>query len=190
MALFGIGDDATVSAVAGLGLDIQSGLGQWLSDNGMPEAGAKLADALGVGVTEAGVAVDGGLKSWLSSDEGGQALDSYTKDLSERLSNGTVIKPRYEPPDLPEEESNTGTGTQGNSRTPAYASGTTWFGGGWAKVHRDEVVNLAAGPVYNARQARKFAPAGVVVNAVINNRIDQAQFERMLRTAVRKAQVG
>ena len=77
----------------------------------------------------------------------------------------------------------------GGAPTPAFASGTTYFGGGWAKVHKDEVVRLAAGPVYNARQSNKFAAATVVVNAVINNKLDEAQFAQMLRSAMRRAQV-
>jgi hypothetical protein len=50
MALFGIGDDGTVAGVAALGLSVQQGLADWLSQNGFGEQGAAIAASLGAGV--------------------------------------------------------------------------------------------------------------------------------------------
>jgi hypothetical protein len=189
-ALFGIGDDATIAAVASLGLSVQSGLSGWLSENGMPDAGAKLAAALGSGVATAGIPLDGGLDTWVGSDAASLTAASIGGRLSQMLSDRTVIKPTIEMPEVPAGPTGaTPTGATGRTPPPAFASGTTYFGGGWAKVHKDEVVRLASGPVYNARQSNKFAAATVVVNAVINNKLDEAQFAQMLRSAMRRAQV-
>jgi hypothetical protein len=186
-ALFGIGDDATIAAVASLGLKVQSGLGEWLSENGAPDAGAKLAAALGSGVSTAGIPLDGGLQTWQNSDAAKAAADSVGTWLGSAISERTIIRPTVQMPEVP--ASATPPPSGGGAPTPAFASGTTYFGGGWAKVHKDEVVRLASGPVYNARQSNKFAEATVVVNAVINNKLDEAQFAQMLRSAMRRAQV-
>lgn len=185
-ALFGIGDDATVAAVAGLGLSIQNGLAQFLSENGMPDAGAKLAEAIGAGVSDSGIPLDGGLNTWIGSDGATEAINSVATVLGLKLSEKTVIRPSLELPSIP-----SSVGAPAAAPVPAFASGTTWFGGGWARVGEagPEMVRLASGPVHNARRTREFAPATVVVNAVINNKLDEAQFQRMLRDAVRKAQV-
>jgi len=193
-ALFGIGDDATIAAVAGIGLKVQQGLSQWLTDNGMADAGAKLAAAIGAGVTTTGIPLDGGLHTWQGSDAAKSAADAVSSWLGIYMSEHTVITPTVNMPVIPGAPTTpTTTPTTPTAPTapsvPFFASGTTYFGGGWAQVHRDEVVHLAAGPVYNARQARGVAPASVVVNAVINNKLDEAQFAQMLRSAMRKAQV-
>ena len=121
MALFGIGDDATVAAVAGLGLDIQSGLSGWLTDNGMGDAGTKLAGAMSDGVTEAGIPVDGGLSSWLGSDSGGSAVSAFGKDLGDRISNSTRVTPILNMPEtLP--TYNGGSNVPGRSDVPPVSS--------------------------------------------------------------------
>jgi hypothetical protein len=144
MALFGIGDDATVSAVAGLGLDIQSGLGQWLADNGMPEAGAKLAGALGAGITESGIPVDGGLNSWLGSEEGSKALDGYTTDLSKYLSDRTWIRPRMLPPEEETPPNGGSAGPGGSDLPPTGGALGGAFGARGAAATGNVTVNVSA----------------------------------------------
>jgi hypothetical protein len=75
-ALFGIGNDADVAAVAALGLEVQSGLAGWLTENGMEDAGARLAEALAVGLKtdDMGEATASGLQSYVASGDGQEAF--------------------------------------------------------------------------------------------------------------------
>jgi len=203
MALFGIGEDATVAAVAGLGLEIQSGLAQFLTDNGMADAGAKLAAAIGTGVTGAGIDLGGGLNTWSDSDAAASAAATVGSKLSPLLSAQTIITPTIAMPVLPGTLPNGGSAGPGGSDVaggasasgwlglPHNAAGTSWFGGGYSVVgeHGAELARLAPGAIYNARDTRRMIGGGVTVNAVINNNIDQARFERMLRDVLRKGSV-
>ena len=96
-ALFGIGDDATVAAVAGLGLKVQDGLAQWLADNGAPDAGARLAEAIGAGLRDSSGEIGGGLSdatdSYLSSDAGHSAFSNAGKRAAEIFGASMVVRP-------------------------------------------------------------------------------------------------
>jgi hypothetical protein len=123
-ALFGIGSEEDVSAVAALGLEIQSGLSAWLTENGFTDAGTALAKALGTGVEESsaelGAGIDRGLRGWVSSEEGAASIDSFAKTLSDRISGAMKITP---PLDLP-----TQSGTLGGTAptgAPAFDNGRT-----------------------------------------------------------------
>lgn len=124
-ALFGIGDDEDVNSVAALGLGIQSDLSGWLTEHGMDDAGARLAEALGGGVQTASAAlgggVSGGFNDWLGSDEGHQQLDAFAEGVSDYLSKRVKIKPTTELPD-------DGTGGGGEGLPPLPESGD-WGGG-------------------------------------------------------------
>jgi hypothetical protein len=108
-ALFGIGSDEDVAAVAALGLEIQSGLASWLSENGFGDAGANLASALGAGVKEGsaelGNGVSGGLNDWVGSKEGQGQITDFAERLSSEISGRMKITP---PLDLPPASGNTG----------------------------------------------------------------------------------
>lgn len=110
-ALFGIGSDKDVKAVAALGLEIQSGLSGWLTENGFDDAGASLASALGAGVKNAsgglGSGVAGGLNDWMSSKDGTADIDAFAERLSNALSDRIRIRPNME---LPPADNGTGAG--------------------------------------------------------------------------------
>lgn len=115
-ALFGIGSDESVMAVAALGLEIQSGLSGWLTENGFDDAGSKLAAALGVGVKNAsgelGSGISGGLNDWMSSKDGTADIDDFAERLSNALSQRIRIRPDLEvPPSEGEETGGWPTGT-------------------------------------------------------------------------------
>lgn len=103
-ALFGIGEDADVAAIAALGLDIQSGLAAWLTENGFGDAGASLAAALGDGVANSPDSMSGigrGAKSYVDSDAGKAALHEAGKQAGETMSDAFFIIPKIELPAAP-----------------------------------------------------------------------------------------
>jgi len=123
-ALFGIGADEDVAAVAALGLEMQSGLSTWLKENGFNDAGASLASALGIGVSEnggeLGDGVDKGLNTWVTSDEGAEAIKDFGQRLGDEISKHLHVKPNMDPPDDPASDAggarnnNRGTGRTGS----------------------------------------------------------------------------
>lgn len=131
-ALFGIGENEDVNAVAALGLDVQSGLAQWLTDNGLSDAGLRLAEALGGGIKdsaqELGGGVSDGLTDWGNSPEGQGALLDWTEWLSDFISANLKITPNLPtdelPPDGAPPTSSSGGTNGGMGATPsAYGAG-------------------------------------------------------------------
>jgi hypothetical protein len=179
-ALFGIGDDATVQAVASLGLSVQSGLSEWLTSNGMADAGAKLAAAINGGVTTAGIPLDGGLNTWIGSDSASAAAASIGGTLSQMLSAQTVITPTVNLPVLPG-----GTGAPPPGGPP---SGGTTLPASLTVPKPGGVTAMYAAGMLNAARTGKGAQV-VNVNTVVNERMDEAKFSRMLRDALRKGTV-
>lgn len=101
-ALFGIGDEATIATVAALGLDIQSGLTQWVEEHGAPEAAAALSSALGDGLVEGGESTGGGVVSglfnWIDSSEGKDSLAKAGERLAKEISKNLKVIPTVEIP--------------------------------------------------------------------------------------------
>lgn len=126
-ALFGIGTAEDVTAVASLGLGIQSGLSAWLAENGFDDAGMQLAAALGTGVKdnggELGNGVSGGLDSWVSSDDGSAAIKDFAERLGAEISKNLNVKPNMELPDDP--ASDAGGARNGNAGAPGSRTGNT-----------------------------------------------------------------
>lgn len=161
-ALFGIGDEKDVEAIAALGLDIQTGLSDWLTKNGFTDAGTALASALGAGVAEGsaelGAGVSGGLNSWATSKGGQQEIQDFADRLSEYIGAKMKIKPNMELPDGPPPAGAGGVGGAAGG-SPAYDAGgpsdpATHKSGYYAEaVH---VVNVAS-PVDMARAGAEIA---------------------------------
>lgn len=96
-ALFGIGDEADVTAIAALGLQVQDGLSGWLAENGLTDAGAAMAAELGKGVTTAsdvlGSGITDGFGTFIGSADGQSALHAlgvrsaraYAKGIADGL---------------------------------------------------------------------------------------------------------
>jgi hypothetical protein len=101
-ALFGIGSEEDVAAIAALGLEIQTGLSGWLTENGFGEAGTALASALGAGVkagsSELGGGVSGGLNDWVGSKEGKSEIQDFADRLAAEISGRMKITPNVELP--------------------------------------------------------------------------------------------
>lgn len=153
-ALFGLGDEDTVAAVAGLGLDVQSGLADWLKLNGLPDAGLATATALGTGVKdnagELGGGVTLGLFSWASSKEGDDALKSVGEELAKRVSSAMKVSPTLTlPGGLP--------ATPGGAVLPSGGLGGAAAGGGTGPL-------LPPGVRGGETAAASAAAAPVVVN--------------------------
>lgn len=89
-ALFGIGDAEDVNAIADLGLNIQSGLADWLSENGMDDAGARLAEALagGLETDDLGEAAAKGIDDYITSQSGQDYLKSLGYDSAAAFAAG------------------------------------------------------------------------------------------------------
>lgn len=89
-ALFGIGDADDVNAVAALGLSIQSGLAGWLAENGMEDAGARLAEAMagGLRTDDMGKAAVEGMEDFASSAGGKAALYDVGHDMGGSMVTG------------------------------------------------------------------------------------------------------
>jgi hypothetical protein len=130
-ALFGIGADEDVAAIAALGLDIQSGLSAWLAENGFDDAGSKLAAALGTGVSEnsgeLGGGVSKGLDNWMVSDDGTSAIKDFAERLGAEISKNLKVKPEMELPggdDPAWDNGGAGRGNGAGSGLPADAGPT------------------------------------------------------------------
>lgn len=89
-ALFGIGDAEDVNAVAALGLEVQSGLAGWLAENGMDDAGARLAEALagGLATDDIGQAAAAGMNDFVGSADGQKAFYDVGYDAGGSVGQG------------------------------------------------------------------------------------------------------
>ena len=130
-ALFGIGSDEDVSAIAALGLEVQSGLAGWLTENGMGDAAASLAGALGTGIKDNGGALGSGIidgaNDWASSKEGQAALLAFGEYISSGISAGVTITPNLSLPSTGGGGASAGSGTtntDGPVRAEAYGGVT------------------------------------------------------------------
>lgn len=117
-ALFGIGDEATVKAVGGLGLEVQEGLIDWLDENGMSDAGARLAQAIASGVSETGIDMGGGIDTWMGSQAAVDAAQRAGEWVGKEASKSAVIRPTIELPTLPSTTPNGGSAKPGGGDLP------------------------------------------------------------------------
>lgn len=188
-ALFGLGEDETVAAVAALGLDVQAGLTAWLESNGLADAGLATAEALGVGVKDNADQVGGGvtlgLFQWASSKEGDDALRSVGEELAKRVSAAMKVTPSLDLPGggVPPP------GSLGERATPRLAQGTGWFAGGAAWVGdggEPELVVLPRGSAVIPR-SRATGAAPVIMNNYVRSDHD---VELIARRVLREAQRG
>lgn len=91
-ALFGLGEQDDIDAIAGLGLSIQDGLAGWLVENEFDEAGLAIAKGLGDGVKEnseaLGGGITGGIDDYIGSPGGDAALYDLGWLMGGRLADG------------------------------------------------------------------------------------------------------
>lgn len=127
-ALLGIGDAEDVSAIASLGLEVQNGLAGWLEENGMEDAGARIAEALATGLQtdDMGEAAAGGMESFVNSGAGQEAFYGIGYDAGGSVSQGItdrilddLIKNRP-----PATGGGGGTSTEGTDGNPARSQST------------------------------------------------------------------
>lgn len=153
-ALFGIGSDEDVSAVAALGLEVQSGLAGWLSENGMGDAGTRLAEALGTGLKDSGSELGGGvadgLSDWGSSKEGQTAITDFGEWLGDMISASVKIRPTL-PTDVPPVD---GGGAGGGGASGGSGGTTSNDGRARAEAYGSGVTIINNNNVPTARQAR------------------------------------
>lgn len=101
-ALFGIGDEETVQAVADLGLGIQTGLAAWVEEHGTPDSALALSKALGEGLSENGESVGGGvvtgLNNWAASADGKDALATAGEAFAREISKNMKLDPSIDVP--------------------------------------------------------------------------------------------
>lgn len=178
MALFGIGDDGTVAGVAALGLSVQQGLADWLSQNGFGEQGAAIAASLGAGVgsTDAvGVGAGDSLTTWVDSDNAASVAASVGATLGGLISKATVVTPTVNVPTVPT-----------SPTTPTVPTGATL-----PAAAGPVVAATVAGALFSGAGAAAYGRAApqVVVQTVINTPMDEARFARMLKDALRKATI-
>ena len=101
MALFGIGDEALVASIGSLGLQVQSGLSEWLTQNGMENVGAQLAAGLGTGVggtTAVGEGAGASVTTWTSSDDAEKVYAAAGTAIGDGISRHTVVVPTVQTP--------------------------------------------------------------------------------------------
>jgi hypothetical protein len=178
MALFGIGDEQLVNEIAGLGIQISSGLQQYLGEQGMGPVGAQAAAGIGTGISENGTPMGTGMVTgflnWMTSPDGLTAIAGMGDGLVANL-NAAFKKaaPGYDwtvPAGQPDATSTTP--PPGGAAAPGFARGTSWFRGGWALVGEQgpELVRLPTGSgVLNAGEtASAMGGVNVVVNAAVN----------------------
>jgi hypothetical protein len=178
MALFGIGDDGTVAGVAALGLSVQQGLADWLSQNGFGEQGAAIAASLGAGVgsTDAvGVGAGDSLQTWVDSDNAASVAAAVGATLGGLISKATVVTPTVNVPTVPTPPT-----------TPTVPTGATL-----PAAAGPVVAATVAGALFSGAGAAAYGRAApqVVVQTVINTPMDEARFARMLKDALRKATI-
>lgn len=134
MALFGIGDESAVGAVASLGLSVQQGLSDWLGQNGFGEQGAAIAASLGAGLASSpavGEGIPGGLDTYINSDGGKAALSAFGVSLGDAISPSVHIKPTVDMPTIPNPDGTGGAtdGTADGTGAGAGAQGSRATGG-------------------------------------------------------------
>lgn len=192
MALFGVGDEELVQQIAGLGLQIQSGLQQSLSEQGMGSIGAQVAAGLGGGIgengAEMGTGVINGFGTWLTSPDGATATYNMGDSLAGAVNAGFKASlPNYDwtIPVAPPTGGGTGGGTGG--APPGFAGGTLWAPPGLALVGErgPELVRFRGGErVYNADET---AARAVQVSMVINASVSQPHDIDLLARRVARA---
>lgn len=127
-ALFGIGDAEDVNAIAALGLEVQNGLAGWLAENGMEDAGARIAEALATGLQtdDMGEAAAGGMESFVNSGAGQDAFYGIGYDAGGAVGQG--IRDRIMDDLLnsqpPGGAGGGGTSTEGTDGNPARSQST------------------------------------------------------------------
>ena len=173
MALFGIGDDQLVAEIAGLGMEISTGLQTYLGEQGMGPVGAQAATGIGAGMAENGTPMGTGMVSgfmnWMTSPDGLTAIAGMGDGLVANLNQAfKKAAPGYDwtvPAGQGQPAPNAPT-------PPGFASGTSWFRGGWALVGEQgpELVRLPGGSgVLNAGEtAAAMGGVNVVVNAAVS----------------------
>lgn len=153
-ALFGIGEDEDVAAVAALGLGIQDGLAGWLDTNGFPAASESLATAIAGGVKEnaddIGTGMIDGLEDWITGVEG----TDYTSAIGKLLSESVVIKPTMQLPDAPSGAA--GEGMIGPLPNPNQSSAPWQGGGGFSPVTVNAYVSQPHDVPLLARQVATY----------------------------------
>jgi hypothetical protein len=199
-ALFGLGEEETVTAVAGLGLEVQNGLAGWLQANGLPTAGLATANALGQGVTDNADALGGGvatgLFNWIASAAGKSDMEDAGKRIAANISAAMDVTPNVLPPGT--RDRTAPTGGLGGAAVNGNATGAGFWQGGYTMVGEAgaELVWLPRGSrISSAGETKRGAAGagGAVVNnfnAVINNRVDEAAFRQQVLGVLRGLKWG
>lgn len=126
-ALLGIGDAEDVSAIASLGLEVQNGLAGWLEENGMEDAGARIAEALATGLQtdDMGEAAAGGMESFVNSGAGQEAFYGIGYDAGGSVSQGITDRILDDlTKNRPPATGGGGTSTEGTDGNPARSQST------------------------------------------------------------------
>ena len=174
MALFGIGDEQLVNEIAGLGLEISTGLQTYLGEQGMGPVGAQAATGIGAGMAENGTPMGAGMvtgfMTWMTSPDGLTAIAGMGDGLVANLNQAfKKYAPGY---DWTVPAGQGQPAPEGTTTPPGFASGTSWFRGGMALVGEQgpELVRLPTGSsVLNAGEtAAAMGGVNVVVNAAVS----------------------
>ena len=174
MALFGIGDEQLVNEIAGLGLEISTGLQTYLGEQGMGPVGAQAAAGIGTGIAENGAPMGAGMTTgfmnWMTSPDGLTAIAGMGDGLVANLNQAFK---RYAPGyDWTVPAGQGQPAPEGTTTPPGFASGTSWYRGGLALVGEQgpELVRLPMGSsVLNASEtAAAMGGVNVVVNAAVS----------------------
>lgn len=177
MALFGVGDEDALAAVSGLGLQVATGLQQWLKDEGLGEVSLEMATSLGQGLSTSSAIGEGavaGGENWMGTAEGQEAAKGWAEAIVSAVSPYVKIIPTIVTPGGIIDEGVTDIPPRGNlgpggRSIPQFARGTGWFEGGLAWVGDDgpELLRLPRGTaVYDSKTSRKMAGGNTfIINA-------------------------
>lgn len=175
-ALFGVGDSDDVNAIAALGLDIQSGLSGWLLENGMEDAGARLADALagGLQTDDLGAAAAGGMSDFVQSAQGQDAFYDIGQVAGGAVGQG--ITDRILADLAARSPNNQNVPNEGEQMPPTSPS---WMGGNWSSQPQNGGVTA---------QAVGGAPVTLIQNNVIKSPIEAEINARRTADYIRRRQ--
>lgn len=194
LALFGVGDEELVAQIAGLGVKVQTGLQQYLSEEGFGPVGAQAATGIGQGIAEngssMGVGVVGGITNWLGTAEGTEAVGSMGANIAGALNGAFKAAAGLLDWSVPTGQSTPPTTSP--PKTPAFASGTLFSPEGRALLGETgpELVDLPLGSrVYSAKETSSMiAPVTVIVNATMNKPYDMDLLARRVARVIQQKQ--